>query len=59
MATVSQADQPVLPAAPENPDNNAPPVSTGGKLVVFFFFLGFLLLGSMIVGELVLKLFRN
>ncbi len=54
--TISQADAPVPSSLPENP--SLPPVSAGSKLVVFLFILGFVLLGSMILGELILKLFR-
>jgi hypothetical protein len=53
VGTVSQPDNPVSSSLPENPNS---PVSTGSKLVVFLFILGFLLLGSMILGEVFLKL---
>jgi len=54
VGTVSQSDNPVPASFPENA--SSPPVSSGGKLVVFLFILGFLLLGSMVLGEMVLKL---
>ncbi len=65
--TLSPADQPV-PAAEQagipkqefgnGSENILEPVSAGGKLVVFLFILGFVVLGSTILGELVVKLFR-
>ena len=57
---MTHPEQPVPLANREtaSPANNPENLSLGGKLGGLLFILVFILLGSMVLGELILKLFR-